>query len=220
MESDHLHITSTYRRSNNSVQRTTEGGRKFSITFYEAALCGSGLNENTTGVKMKLTEFFKAEINREVERSRRALSEVPADKYDWKPHDKSMVFGYLADMVATIPTWITMEIKQDELDVAPEADRKTKQEPKKTSDALVQALDESAAAARAALDETTDEHLLTSWQLLARGNVVMEAPRYVMIQDTINHWAHHRGQMTVYLRLMGAKVPALYGPSADDSRFL
>jgi uncharacterized damage-inducible protein DinB len=219
MESDHLHITSTYRRSNNFVQTPTEGG-KVQHHFLGGVLCGSGLNENTMGVKMKLTEFLKAEIDREVERSRRALAEVPADKYDWKPHDKSMIFGYLADMVATIPTWITMEIKQDELDVAPEADRKTKQEPKKTSDALVQALDESAAAARAALDETTDEHLLTSWRLLARGNVVMEAPRYVMIQDTINHWAHHRGQMTVYLRLMGAKVPALYGPSADDSRFL
>ena len=66
---------------------------------------------------------------------------------------------------------------------------------------------------------TTDEHLMTSWRLLARGQVVMELPRYVFIQDTINHWAHHRGQMTVYLRLLGAKVPALYGPSADDNQF-
>jgi uncharacterized damage-inducible protein DinB len=84
---------------------------------------------------------------------------------------------------------------------------------------LLQALDKSAADARAALEQTTDEHLMTAWRLLARGNVVMEAPRHVMIQDTINHWAHHRGQMTVYLRLMGEKVPALYGPSADDNRF-
>ncbi|MDQ3665766.1 MAG: DinB family protein [Acidobacteriota bacterium] len=60
---------------------------------------------------------------------------------------------------------------------------------------------------------------MTSWRLLARGRVVMESPRHVMIQDTITHWAHHRGQMTVYLRLMGAKVPALYGPSADDNQF-
>jgi hypothetical protein len=68
---------------------------------------------------MKLTEFFQAEIDREVERSRRALEQVPDGKYDWKPHEKSMIFGYLADRVATIPTWITMEFKQDELDVAP-----------------------------------------------------------------------------------------------------
>jgi uncharacterized damage-inducible protein DinB len=60
---------------------------------------------------------------------------------------------------------------------------------------------------------------LTNWKLLAKGHTVIEAPRYVMIQDTINHWVHHRGQMTVYLRLMGAKVPAIYGPSADDNQF-
>ena len=168
---------------------------------------------------MNLTEFFRSELDREVERSRRALKEVPEGKYDWKPHEKSMIFGYLADMVATIPTWITMEINQAELDVAPAEGSRTKQEPKKTSEDLLKALDEAAAAARAALEETTDEHLMTSWRLLARGNVVMEAPRYEMIQDTINHWAHHRGQMTVYLRLMGAKVPAIYGPSADDNSF-
>ncbi len=168
---------------------------------------------------MKLTEFFLSELNREVDRSRKALKQVPDGKYDWKPHEKSMIFGYLADMVATIPTWITMEIKQDELDIAPAEGAGTKQAQKETSDDLVKALEEAATAARAALKETTDEHLLTSWRLLAGGNVVMEEPRYVFIQDTINHWAHHRGQMTVYLRLMGAKVPALYGPSADDPNF-
>ena len=168
---------------------------------------------------MKLTEFFRSELDREVERSRKALEEVPEGKYDWKPHEKSMIFGYLADMVATIPTWITMEIKQDELDVVPAAGAGTKRAPKKTSEDLLKALDEAAAAARTALDETTDEHLNTSWRLLARGNVVAEASRQEFIQDTINHWAHHRGQMTVYLRLMGAKVPAIYGPSADDNSF-
>ena len=60
---------------------------------------------------------------------------------------------------------------------------------------------------------------MTKWRLLARGQVVMELPRYVMIQETISHWSHHRGQMTVYLRLMGAKVPALFGPSADEMKF-
>jgi uncharacterized damage-inducible protein DinB len=168
---------------------------------------------------MKLTEFLLAELDREVERSRRALEQVPEGKYDWKPHDKSMIFGGLANMVATIPMWISMEIKQDELDVAPAEGSNIEQKRLDTSEALLEALDNAAAGARAAFADTTDEHLLTSWRLLARGQVVMEAPRYVMIQDTINHWAHHRGQMTVYLRLMGAKVPALYGPSADDNRF-
>jgi uncharacterized damage-inducible protein DinB len=168
---------------------------------------------------MKLNEFLLAELNREVDRSRRALEQVPEGKYDWKPHEKSMIFGYLADMVATIPSWIALQVTKNDLDVAPADGSTMKPEPKKTSAALVQALDKTAADARAALEKTTDEHLNTPWQLKARGNVVQEGPRYAMIQDTLNHWAHHRGQMTVYLRLMGAKVPAIYGPSADDKNF-
>ena len=168
---------------------------------------------------MNLTEFLLNELDREVERSRRALQEAPEGKYDWKPHEKSMIFGYLANMVATIPMWVTMQINQDELDVAPAGGSKMEQKRLDTSETLVEALDNAAAGARDAFAKTTDEHLQTSWRLLARGAVVMEAPRYEMIQDTINHWAHHRGQMTVYLRLMGARVPAIYGPSADDSTF-
>ena len=168
---------------------------------------------------MKLTEFLQNELDREVERSRRALKEVPEGKYDWKPHEKSMIFGYLVNMVATIPVWVTMQIKQDELDVAPAEGSKIEQKRLDTSAGLIEALDKAAADARTAFQQTSDDHLKTSWRLLARGKVVMEAPRYEMIQDTINHWAHHRGQMTVYLRLMGAKVPAIYGPSADDNSF-
>ena len=168
---------------------------------------------------MKLTEFLREELDREVERSRKALEQVPEGQYNWKPHERSMIFGYLADMVATIPTWITMEIERDELDIAPAEGKGTKAAPKETSAELLKALDEAAEQARAALEKTSDEHLKTNWKLLAQGKVVMESPRYEMIQETINHWSHHRGQMTVYLRLMGAKVPALYGPSADDASF-
>jgi uncharacterized damage-inducible protein DinB len=168
---------------------------------------------------MKLTEFFRDQLDREVERSRKALEQVPDGQYQWKPHERSMIFGYLADMVATIPTWISMEVNRDELDVAPAEGQGTKQAQKETKAELLKALDEAASGARSALEQTTDEHLGTNWKLLARGNVVWEGPRHEVIQDTINHWAHHRGQMTVYLRLMGAKVPALYGPSADDSSF-
>ncbi|MEO7969906.1 MAG: DinB family protein [bacterium] len=169
---------------------------------------------------MKLTEYLQAELDREVERSRVALEQMPEGKYDWKPHEKSMILGYLANMVATIPTWIGLQITDAELDVAP-APSESKLEHKRldTSAELIAALDKSATAARSAFDKTSDEHLLTNWRLLARGKVVMEAPRYQMIQDTFNHWAHHRGQMTVYLRLLGAKVPAIYGPSADDNQF-
>ena len=168
---------------------------------------------------MDLTEYLRAQLDREVERSRRALEQAPEGKYDWKPHEKSMIFGYLANMVATIPTWIVMQVTQDQLDVAPASGSSMEQKRLDSSADLVAALDKSAADARAAFEKTSDEHLKTSWRLLARGQVVMEAPRFEMIQDTINHWTHHRGQMTVYLRLMGAKVPALYGPSADDNQF-
>ena len=168
---------------------------------------------------MKLTELLIAELDREVPRSRRALAEVPAGKYDWKPHDKSMIFGYLANMVATMPSWVAMGVNLNELDVAPASGSAMSGEKLETSDALVKALDKSAADARAALSGTTDDFLMTPWKLLAGGQVVQETPRWEMIQDTINHWAHHRGQMTVYLRLLGAKVPSIYGPSADDKQF-
>jgi uncharacterized damage-inducible protein DinB len=168
---------------------------------------------------MQMKDFLLAELEREVARSRRALEEVPSGKYDWKPHDKSMSLGHLADMVATIPNWVAAIVTQDSLDVAPAAGPGMKPTPKTTAAELVRALDEAAAAGRKALASTTDDHLKTAWQLKARGNVVQEAPRHEFIADTLNHWAHHRGQMTVYLRLLGAKVPSIYGPSADDQTF-
>ena len=169
---------------------------------------------------MNIKDYLLAELNREVERSRAALAEVPEKKSDWKPHEKSMQFGYLANMVATIPMWIMMQINQDELDVAPAGGGQMKQERLDGSEDLIKALDKAAETARAAFEKTTDEHLKTDWKLLARGKVFMQAPRYEMLQDTLSHWSHHRGQMTVYLRLMGAKVPAIFGPSADDNQFL
>jgi uncharacterized damage-inducible protein DinB len=168
---------------------------------------------------MTLKDFFLNELDREVNRSRRVLEQVPDGKYDWKPHEKSMLFGYLADMVATMPSWLAMMITRDELDVAPADGSQMPRAKHETSEALVNALDKSAGDARAALEKIDDDFLKTSWRLLARGEVVAENRRDVVIQDTFNHWAHHRGQMTVYLRLMGAKVPAVYGPSADDNRF-
>ena len=168
---------------------------------------------------MNMTALFLSELDREVERSRRALEQVHEGKYQWKPHDKSMIFGYLCDMIATMPSWLAMMIQRDELDIAPKDGSTMRQPAKETIAELIEALEKSAAEAKSALENTTDEHLMTNWRLLAGGQVVMEEPRYVVVQDTFNHWAHHRGQMTVYLRLMGAKVPALYGPSADDNRF-
>src|SRR2546427_4842591 len=92
---------------------------------------------------MKLTEYLLTQMDREVERSRRALEQAPEGKYDWKPHDKSMIFGYLANMVATIPVWITMQINQDELDIAPKDGGKFEQKRLDSASQLVEALDKA-----------------------------------------------------------------------------
>jgi uncharacterized damage-inducible protein DinB len=167
---------------------------------------------------MDVIQLFVSELDREVKRSRKVLEQVPENKHDWKPHEKSMQLGYLSELVATMPAWLTMILKDDELDVAPK-DGPQRTITSKTRAEYISALENAAADARAALEETNEQHLNTPWRLLAGGTVVAEAARHEFIRDTINHWAHHRGQMTVYLRLMGATVPALYGPSADDKRF-
>lgn len=168
---------------------------------------------------MTLKEFLAAELDREVERSRRALEQLPEGQGEWKPHERSMKFEYLADMIATIPTWVEMQITKDDLDIAPADGSSFPRAKKETRADYLKALDESAASARRAFAAMTDEQLQKPWQLKVKGAVVQEAPRHQMIQETLSHWSHHRGQMTVYLRLMGAKVPALFGPSADDSSF-
>ena len=166
---------------------------------------------------MQMTDFFLAELEREAAASRRALVRVPEGRSDWKPHEKSMPLGYLATLVATMPGWIAMTINMDELDLNPPGGKRYREPDLTTVQALVEGLDKSVAQARAALCATSDEHLLTPWRLLSGGRVVMEQPRYVVIQDSVfNHLAHHRGQLTVYLRLNGAPVPAIYGPTADE----
>lgn len=168
---------------------------------------------------MTVKDFLLADLNREIERSGWALEHVPEGQFDWKPHEKSMTFGYLAHMVATIPSWITAIVSQDALDIAPVGGSKFEVPRRNTSAEYLRALDEAATGARAALGGARDDFLRTPWRLEAAGTVVQQGPRDVAIIDTIQHWAHHRGQMTVYLRLMGATVPAIYGPSADDKAF-
>ncbi len=160
-----------------------------------------------------------SELDREAARSDRALEQVPAGHDDFKPHEKSMAFGYLAHLVATMPSWIAMMLNQDSLDLNPPGGSSYSVPKAQTSAQLIAAHHKALADARAALQKTSEAHLKTNWKLLVAGNTVAEASRYEMIRDAINHLAHHRGQMTVYLRLLGAKVPALYGPSADDKRF-
>jgi uncharacterized damage-inducible protein DinB len=168
---------------------------------------------------MKMTEWFLAELESEAAKSRRVLEQMPAGERGWKPHERSMELGYLSDLVATIPSWVGMAITLDELDIAPKDGPKHAPAPLNTSAELIAALDKAAGQAREALQKTTDAHLETSWRLLAGGQIALEQPRHHVIRDTFLHSAHHRGQMTVYLRLLGAKVPSVYGPTADDRSF-
>jgi len=169
---------------------------------------------------MKLTSVILEQLDREAELTRRALERVPKGKNDWKPHPKSMPLGQLAHMVANIPTWISKMVNQDELDVKPSAGAGNGASRNlDSSEALVKALDKAVKEAREAVAGTTDKKLQTPWKLLEGGKVVMEHPRYAFIMENFNHLAHHRGQLTVYLRMNDAQVPAIYGPSADDHRF-
>ena len=168
---------------------------------------------------MKLTELFLAELEREAPRTRGALENVPSGRDDWAPHPKSMPLGRLAGLVATMPSWIGLIINQDELNLTPPEGQGTYQQP--PANTLVALHDGHVQKGREVLSRTTDEFLLTTnWKLLAGGKVVMDQPRHIVLRDTMNHLAHHRGQLTVYLRLIGSPVPAIYGPSADDQRFM
>ena len=168
---------------------------------------------------MTMTEWFLAELASEAAKSRRMLEQVPTGKRDWKPHERSMEFGYLSDLVANILSWVGMAITLDELDVAPKDGPRHKPTPLNTPAEFVAALDNAVAQAREALQKTNDAHLETPWRLLAGGHLAIEAPRHDVIRDTFLHSAHHRGQMTVYLRLLWSKVPSVYGPTADDRSF-
>ncbi len=165
---------------------------------------------------MELKSFFLQQLNRESAANRRALERVPEGKNSWKPHERSMEMGYLAALVASMPAWISMMIETDELNLdQPESQRFRARAQDSTAD-LLKLSNESKAAAELALRGTNDRHLAESWKFVMGGKALSEAPRSQQIADVFTHMAHHRGQLTVYLRLNEAKVPAIYGPSADE----
>jgi uncharacterized damage-inducible protein DinB len=168
---------------------------------------------------MKLTEFFLGQLEREAASCRLALERVPEGQNDWKPHAKSTNLGYLAGLVASMPGWIEFMVGQDQLDIQAPGSAKFKPQEWRRRTELLSALESGVASACQALSTTTDEHLLKPWKFVVGGYVASENPRYVMISNAVfSHLAHHRGQLTVYLRLNNASVPALYGPSADEGR--
>lgn len=165
---------------------------------------------------MELKEFFLGQLEREAEASRKAIARVPEGRADWKPHEKSMDLGHLASLSATMPGWIAMMIDRDELALDDPANEHLKTKPAYSRAELARLLDENVTNAQKALKGTTEEHLKKHWRLMLGGKAIIDQPRYEVIADTFCHLGHHRGQLTVYMRLLGASVPAIYGPSADE----
>jgi len=166
---------------------------------------------------MELKKVLLEQLEREAAASRKVIERVPEGHGAWKPHEKSMEFGRLASLVATMPSWPWLNITSDVLDLdAPEAEVfKTKT--METRAEMLAAWEECLLKSRRALAETTEEHLLGHWKLVLAGQTISDEPRYVAILNgSLSHAAHHRGQLTVYLRLLEASVPATYGPSADE----
>jgi uncharacterized damage-inducible protein DinB len=128
-----------------------------------------------------------------------------------------MALGYLAALVATMPGWVAFVIERDELNFKDSSSEEFKTKTYSTKAELLTKLEEGAARARRALEGTTEAHLMKRWRFAMGDQVLYEAPRYVALLDSVfSHLAHHRGQLTVYLRLNEASVPAIYGPSADE----
>jgi uncharacterized damage-inducible protein DinB len=168
---------------------------------------------------MKMTDLFLSQLEVEANLSRRALERVPEGRNDWKPHEKSTPLGYLAALVASMPAWIILTVNQDAFDLAGPDNGTFRPKEWRTKSELLAMLDANVAKAREALAKTTDEDLMKTWKFLINGQVVQQQPRYEMLfSGVFCHMAHHRGQLTVYLRLNDAPVPALYGPSADEGK--
>ena len=159
------------------------------------------------------TEYL-AELEAEARATRKCLERIPESSFNWKPHKKSMTMGYLTLLVAEIPNWITYMVEKSEIDFATYPHLEVK-----TTDGLVRHFDENMDSARKALQDATDDTLFETFYLKNNGQVVFSSPKKENIRSTLNHWVHHRGQLTVYMRLNDIAVPSIYGPSADDRGF-
>lgn len=165
---------------------------------------------------MPLNQAILPEFDHEMATTRRVLERVPVEKSAWKPHEKSMTMGQLATHVATIPHWGEAILGQDSFDVKtapPTPNPKSREE-------LLAAFDHAAAAARKAIAGASDEQLMKPWSLKNGDQAIFTLPRVAVLRSFImNHQIHHRGQLSVYLRLNNVPVPSIYGPSADEGSF-
>jgi uncharacterized damage-inducible protein DinB len=159
------------------------------------------------------TEFLN-ELEAEVRATRRCIEVIPEKLYDWKPHEKSMNLGYLTLLVAEIPKWLRDTIEKGEIDLSNYDHFKLS-----TTAALLQHFDENIEGAKRAMKNVTNEELAEPFYLKKDGQVVYTSPKKESISSNLNHMVHHRGQLTVYMRLNNIPVPSIYGPSADDRGF-
>lgn len=154
------------------------------------------------------------ELRSEDVATRKCLERIPASTYKFKPHEKSMEMGYLALLVADIPKWIAATIKDSVIDLGTWHRFQLS-----TSEALLDYYDQNLKDAISALENCTEDQLKISFELKMNGQSLFSAPKLKNIGETINHWVHHRGQLTVYMRLNNIAVPSIYGPSADEKTF-
>jgi uncharacterized damage-inducible protein DinB len=154
------------------------------------------------------------ELNSEVPATEKCLERIHEKTWEFKPHPKSMTMGYLAQMVAEIPLWITTMLEQGEIDFAA-----FKRIELKTNADLVGHFQANVEGLRKALERATDETVNRMFYLKSGGKELFKAPNNEYITPTFHHWVHHRGQLTVYMRLCDIPVPSIYGPSADDKLF-
>ncbi len=151
------------------------------------------------------------EFDQEMATTRRVLARVPSDKGAWKPHEKSFALGHLAQLVSWMPGWIAMTLLEPHIDLA--AGARYSFQPTET---LLAEFDKSVAAAREALTSVSGDALSAPWQLRHGEHVIFTAPRAEVVRQHLSHMVHHRGQLSVYLRLIDVPVPSIYGPTADE----
>ena len=158
------------------------------------------------------------ELDQEMAGTRKTFQRIPSDQLDWRPHEKSWTMLQLAAHLSHVPWWGQATLERTSFDIAP--DGKPVRGPQHDDvDGLLAAFDENVRSLRRAIEETSDDHWKENWTLLNHGATVFTLPRIAVYRNMVmNHMIHHRGQLTVYLRMTGARVPGLYGPSGDDVR--
>jgi uncharacterized damage-inducible protein DinB len=166
---------------------------------------------------MSLSASLLPEFDQETTNLRTVLERVPEAKLSWKPHAKSMSLGGLATHLGNTLSWGERVISGSEFDLAPPGQPAPRMQELRSRAEILARFEKNREAARAALEGASDATLLGPWSLLAGGKALFTLPRLACLRGFVfNHMIHHRGQMTVYLRMLDVPLPALYGPSADE----